>query len=112
MLDIHTHSRRRLGQLLKYLTMTNLVNIVEAPFTGSQSIRCGTVPFDTASIYSSYGVCVFLGMLVQLSPQPEQEKVVASPSREPLNPSSGIQYQRVSDAQDPKYYPKGEFSLP
>ena len=89
--------------------MTNLANIVEALFTGSQGIHCGTVPFDTASIYSSYGVCVFLGMVVQLSPQPEQEKwLQVLPGT--IEFESGVQYQRVSDAQDPiANYPKGKF---
>ena len=103
------HSRRRLCRLLKFLTMTNLANIVEALFTGSQGIHRATVPFDTASIYSSYGVCVFLGMVVRLSPQPEQEKwLQVLPGT--IESESGVQYQRVSDAQDPMAnYPKGKF---
>lgn len=104
------HSRRRIGRLLKYLTLAKLANIVEAIFTGSLSIHVGsTVPPDSAFTYCSYGVCVFLKMVMQLSFQPEQEKwLQVLPGT--IESESGVQYQRVGNAQDPMAnYPGGKF---
>ena len=104
------HSRRRIGRLLKYLTLAKLSNIVEAVFAGSLSIHVGrTIPPDSAFTYCSYGVCVFLKMIMQLSFQPEQEKwLQVLPGT--IESESGVQYQRVADAQDPMAnYPRGKF---
>ena len=104
------HSRRRIGRLLKYLTLAKLANIVEAIFAGSLSSHGGsTVPPDSAFTFCSYGVCVFLKMVMQLNFQPEQEKwLQVLPGT--IESESGVQYQRVADAQDPMAnYPGGKF---
>ena len=90
--------------------MAKLANIVEAIFTGSLSIHGGsTVPPDSAFTYCSYGVCVFLKMIMQLSFQFEQEKwLQVLPGT--IESESGVQYQGVANAQDPMAnYPGGKF---
>ena len=88
----------RLKRLLKYMTMRNLESIVEELFMGPYCKRRKKVEYH--SIFTSRGICVFYRMLVHLNPQPEQEKwLQVVPGV--IQSESGVQYEQVSDAQDP-----------
>ena len=67
------HSRRRLGRLLQYLTLATLQDAIRDLFTAPLNLHENKEnSWDCSSAYSSYGICVFFKLVVELIPQPEQ----------------------------------------
>ena len=104
------HSRRRLGRLLRYLTLGTLQDVVRDLFTASLTLHENIEDSsDCFSAYCSYGICVFLKLVFELNSQPEQEKwLLVLPGT--IASESGVQYQRVSDHKSTMaHYPLGQF---
>ena len=91
------HSRRRLGRLLQYLTLATLQDAIRDLFTAPLNLHENKEnSWDCSSAYSSYGICIFLKLVAELNPQPEQEKwLQVLPGS--IASESGVQYQRVGD---------------